>query len=113
MAISDYKISGEDITGKTVVGRATILNNVDVAVNQQVFDDYPDVIRTKYNGLVDYLTDNPPATTDEVYPVGAIIAKSTHSSPTFAGTWTELTGLTLTLTMSGNDASLYFYQRIA
>lgn len=112
MAISDYKITTNDISGKTVKGRATILNG-EVSSNQQVFDDYPDVIRTKYNGLVDYLTDNPPATTDEVYPIGSIIAKSTHSSPSFAGTWVEMTGITLTLTISGNESTMYFYQRIA
>ena len=57
MALTDYKITSSDVNPVKIVGRDAVLSGT-VAQNQQVFDDYSDMIVTKFNALVDYLALN-------------------------------------------------------
>ena len=57
MALTDYKITSSDVNPVKIVGRDTTLSGT-VAQNQQVFDDYSDMIVTKFNALIDYLALN-------------------------------------------------------
>ena len=63
MAITDYKIEATDINPVKIVGRAAVLSGT-VSQNQQAFDDYSDMIVTKFNALVDYLALNIETTID-------------------------------------------------
>ena len=57
MAITDYKITSSDVNPVKIVGRDATLSGT-VAQNQQVFDDYSDMIVTKFNSLIDFLAEN-------------------------------------------------------
>ena len=54
MALTDYKITETDVNPVRVVGRTSTLQGT-VEENQQVFDDYSDMIVDKFNNLVEYL----------------------------------------------------------
>lgn len=64
MAISDYKITESDINASHVQSAEDTLKGT-AQQNKAVFDRYSDMIVEKFNGFVDYVSDQSPDEIDE------------------------------------------------
>ena len=114
MAYADYAITNSDIQSVSLENNAPDILEGTPNENKAQFDNFGNMICTKFNSLVQHVeTDIPTseAVLNTIYPIGSVMFSTSSACPVKYGDWAELTGISITPLDGTEQVTIHIFTR--